>query len=346
MESLSDVAIVLQQRGLQNLSRLLQEANVEFLEEWEGNTYEGGYHVVATAIVSAPFSDYDYLISLQSHDKQRILKTIQEVWPVREDGTELTLREIEFRLDRNSLRQNSDDVEDLTLKLEWLKSTLIDVSTGGPRIDDVNPEYKDRYSSFTRTLRSDGLENPIQYADLWDWYGKWSSGDLPSWQSRRDYIRGLCAPLETRLREGPMSRGVEVFPELTGWPRVDRTLDEVRIQLERSRHEEQFQSVGLLCREALISLAQTVFDPYKHPPLDNTPPSDTDAKRMLQSYLAVELGGRSNSNARKHARAALDLANDLQHRRTAKFRDAALCAEATASVVNIVAIVSGIRDPE
>ena len=346
MESLLDVATVLQRRGLEYIPDALIKASVEFREEWEGFTTDNVYHVVATAVVTAPFDDYDYLISLHSQHKQLILKTIQEVWPVREDGTELTFREIEFRLDRNSLREDSDDAEDLTLQLEWLKSTLIAVSTGGPRIDDVNPEYKDRYFRFTTSLRSHGLENPIPYADLWDWYGKWSSGDLPSWQSRREYIRGLFGPLERRLREGPLSGGTKVFSELTGWPRVDRTLGEIRSQLERSRHEEQFQSVGLLCREALISLAQTVFNPYKHPPLDDTHPSGTDAKRMLQSYLAVELGGSSNSNARKHARAALDFANDLQHRRTAKFRDAALCAEATASVVNIVAIVSGIRDPE
>jgi hypothetical protein len=66
---------------------------------------------------------------------------------------------------------------------------------------------------------------------------------------------------------------------------------------------------------------------------------------MLEGYLAVELGGQSNAEARKHARAALDLANWLQHRRTATLRDASLCAEATRTVVNIVAIVSGRRNP-
>ena len=54
---------------------------------------------------------------------------------------------------------------------------------------------------------------------------------------------------------------------------------------------------------------------------------------------------RSNAIARRHAKASLDLANELQHQRTAAFRKAALCAEATASVVNIIAILSGVRDP-
>ena len=116
--------------------------------------------------------------------------------------------------------------------------------------------------------------------------------------------------------------------------------------MESASTEEQFQTVGLLCREVLITLAQTVFDPDRHPPIDDVKISKTDAKRMLDRYQAVELAGRSNSIARKHAKASLDLANELQHERTAEFRKAALCAEATASVVNIVAILSGVRDPE
>ena len=346
MQSLSDVATVLHRRGRQDLSQSLIGASVDFREEWEGHTYDGVYHVVATAIVSAPFSDYDYLISLHSEDKQRILKTVQEVWPVREDGTELTLREIEFRLDRGSLHEAANSADELIQQLDYIRNMLIVVSTGGSRIDDVNFEYKERYFAFTNSLGDQGLKNPIPYSDLWDWYGKWSSGDLPSWHSRREYIRGLCGPLERRLREGSMSRGAKVFPELTGWSRVDRTLDEIRIQLERASNEEHFQSVGLLCREIMISLAQAVFDSAKHQPTDDVHPSKTDAKRMLESYLAAELHGSANSAARKHARAALSFANELQHKRTAEFRDAALCAEATSSVVNIIAIISGIRDPD
>ena len=109
--------------------------------------------------------------------------------------------------------------------------------------------------------------------------------------------------------------------------------------------EEQFQAVGLLCREVLISLAQTVFDPELHPPLDGVGASETDAKRMLDRYLAIEVIGSSNALARKQAKGALQLANELQHRRTASFREAALCAEATASLTNLIAIISGVRDP-
>lgn len=103
--------------------------------------------------------------------------------------------------------------------------------------------------------------------------------------------------------------------------------------------------MGLLCREGLISLAQTVFDPTKHRILDEVGVSSTDAKRMLEAYWGAELDGGENKVARQHARAALDLANELQHKRTATFRQAALCADATVAVINLISIMSGQRGP-
>jgi len=88
-----------------------------------------------------------------------------------------------------------------------------------------------------------------------------------------------------------------------------------------------------------------VYDPKLHPSVDGTAPSETDAKRMLSDYIASVLAGGSNEISRKHAKAAYDLAVELQHRRTANFRQAALCVEATTSVINVIAIISGRRDP-
>ena len=128
---------------------------------------------------------------------------------------------------------------------------------------------------------------------------------------------------------------------LTGWPLVDRCAATARQQLERATTEEEFQSVGLFCRETLISLAQAVYDPARHSLSDGVEPSSTDANRMLRAYFAAELAGGSSETQRRHAKASLDLANELQHRRTASRRDAALCLEATRTVMQIVAIVAG-----
>jgi hypothetical protein len=125
--------------------------------------------------------------------------------------------------------------------------------------------------------------------------------------------------------------------------RVDRTMNEVRERLAKATTEEQFQALGLLCREALISVAQAVYDRKRHPPLDDVEPSNADVKRMLDAFFAKEMSGPENKIARAHARTAVDLAVALQHRRTADSQAATLCADATASVINLVAVVCGRR---
>lgn len=135
----------------------------------------------------------------------------------------------------------------------------------------------------------------------------------------------------------------QVFEEPTGWQKVDRQLQEARLRLDTAESEEQYQAVGLLCREVLISVALEVYEPERHASPDGVAPSETDAKGMLEAFFTSELIGGANEEARAHAKAALRLALALQHKRTADFRMAALCAEATSSVVNILAVLGGRR---
>lgn len=247
------------------------------------------------------------------------------------------------RLITNSrLEQLSD--EELLVAIEAQRSLMIAVATGGPRIQEVNDQYTERRQRIEIELRRRGLSDPNPHTDLWAWYGRWSVGDLPGWQARRSHVSAIYQPLVDRIKAGPSIGAVQVFEEPTGWPRVDRGVYEIRRRLEQAETEEQFQAVGLLCREVLISAAQVVYDPQRHATEDGVVPSDTDAKRMLDAYIGTELQGGLNEGTRRHAKAALSLANDLQHHRTATFRDAALCAEATVSVVNISAIIYGRRD--
>lgn len=124
---------------------------------------------------------------------------------------------------------------------------------------------------------------------------------------------------------------------------MDRHLGELQLRLHEAANEEQFQAIGLLCRETLISVAQVVYQRERHPSIDGIEPSKTDARRMLEAFVSVELAGNENAAVRKLARAAFDLSNDLQHKRTATFREAALSTEATFSTVRMIALISGRR---
>jgi len=232
------------------------------------------------------------------------------------------------------------DVDLLTL-VSRIKAIMISVATGGLRIQDANAEFEAYASALSAELIRRGIPNPLGFDDLWVWHGLWSSGDMPKYAPRRVYVNNLFEPLIKQIKNPTMTSY-----QPTGWERVDRNADEIRKRFVEARTEEQYQAVGLLCREALISTAQAVFDPNLHPTLDGKEASDTDAKRMLEAYIPVALLGSANDFLRKHSRASLDLAVHLQHRRTASFREAALCVEATTTVINTIAIVAGLRDPK
>jgi hypothetical protein len=237
------------------------------------------------------------------------------------------------------------DSDELIKNLDMQQSLMISVATNGPKIQSVNKDYQDRLELISEGLSERNIKNPNPYSDLWEWYGKWSDGSLPSYQSRREYISKLFSSVTEAVRKCKTHSVSPVFEEPTGWVRVDRSMGEIKLRLVQATTEEQFQAIGLLCRETLISVAQVVFIEDEHKTLDGVKPSKTDAKRMLDAYIANTLSGQSNEAIRKHAKSSLALANDLTHRRTAEFRITAMCAEATNAVVNIIAIISGRRDP-
>lgn len=234
---------------------------------------------------------------------------------------------------------------DLLEALELQKNIMVSVSTGGQKIQLVNQSYQKRLLLIDSGLKERNIVNPNPYKDLWEWYGKWSAGEMPTYQSRREFLSEMFASVIEAVDTSQDKPINPVFEDPTGWTRVDRSIGEIKLRVAQANSEEQYQAVGLLCRETLISVAQAVYDGENHPTLDGKNPSKTDAKRMLEAFIAHELPGKSNESLRRHAKSSLALANDLTHKRTAEFRISALCAEATNAVVNIASIISGRRDP-
>ena len=129
------------------------------------------------------------------------------------------------------------DESELIRELESQRELMIAVSTGGPRIDAVNEEFRERRDRIASALMERGLDDPNPYSDLWKWYGKWSSGDLPTYQSRRAHISDLYTPLLDTLRS-PTASGVRKEPPPpTGWSRVDRGIGAVRERLATAATE-------------------------------------------------------------------------------------------------------------
>lgn len=230
--------------------------------------------------------------------------------------------------------------EQLIKDIGFLKDTMISVATGEQRIQEINDQYKLKYTSTEKALQKLNLKNPNPHKDLWEWYYKWSS-TFSTYRERRTYINEMYNSLIQMLEENEEPDFINVTVDLTDWERIERSVNEIRLRQNEAETEEQFQAVGFLCRETIITLAQAVFNKEKHPILDGKEVSNTDAKRMLEAYIATELSGPSNEIFRKYAKATLDLANELTHKRTADKKDAFLCAAATISLINLIGIIEG-----
>lgn len=224
--------------------------------------------------------------------------------------------------------------------VNFLKNTMISVSTGGQRIQEVKTEYEEKYRDVDRALQKLSFKNPNPYKDLWEWYGKWKA-DFSSYRERRVFISEMYNSLLSSLQESEAPEMIAITVDLSIWERLERSVNEIKVLQKGASTEEQCQVVGLLCRETIITLAQSVFNQSKHPSLDSVEISKTDVKRMLDAYISVELAGDVNEALRKSARATVDLANVLTHKRSASRKEASLCATATISLINLIGTLEG-----
>lgn len=126
-------------------------------------------------------------------------------------------------------------LETLLKKIRQIQSIMVDVSTGKSLIQEKEDEYIVIYLDIAADIESltkDGLalSHRNLFRTLWDWYGYWSS-KLPSYPSRREYVRELYAPLvnpiesvlhkhrvdKTPLEDliGDLAKRIETQPEVS-----------------------------------------------------------------------------------------------------------------------------------
>lgn len=312
------------------LSTLLSECSIAIRDEvgprqidddWFPRVHE------EVAVVVAPSPIDEALRSLPPNDRKRIGDSISNGY-----GNSASFDDIRIE----TVRHNATGTPLILAELIIHREMMISVATGGSNIQEVDDYYISRQARLRDNLPADlKYENP--HENLWSWYHYWKE-HYDKWAERRHYVRQLFAP----AIQGLARRSSSPIPQrvATGWERVDRALAKARAQLDLASVEEDFQSIGLLCREVIISLAQAVFDPNIHRTVDGVAASRTDANRMLEAYVAHVFPGESYKEVRAHHRAALGLALNLQHRRTATRQLAALCLEGTASTVAVLSIIS------
>lgn len=283
-------------------------------------------------IIRSPKPFADAIAALPPHDRKRIAEAV-----VSDEGDTTAPSDITCR---TLPGPTIDGAQALLPELIVHQQTMIDVGTGNASIQDVNDYYLAREVRIVALCLANGVPYENPHDDLWNWF-RYYKEHFGTYAERRHYIRELFKPAIRAVSGRTFATVPEREP--TGWERVDRRLAKARADFDAAAAEEAWQVIGLLCREVIISLAQAVHDPEVHPTTDDhgTVISRTDARRLLDAWLYHEHAGGNNKEIRAHIKASLDLAVNLQHRRTATRQMAALCLEATSSAVAVVAILAG-----
>jgi hypothetical protein len=136
------------------------------------------------------------------------------------------------------------NVDALIDELERQAALLAAVATGGPRIDDVKREYRDRRRRLAAALERRGLEYPFPWPDLWQWYGildRQPGGVRPL----RAKIRELAAPVIEALER--QRSGLSVTDPGSGpltWADLDARLAGLSAELDGALSRDDLQDVG------------------------------------------------------------------------------------------------------
>ena len=217
---------------------------------------------------------------------------------------------------------------------------MVSVATGGNRIQEEEERYKKLHAQVGRDCKKLSLTYNNTFYSLWDWFGKWKA-DFPKYQERRIFINDLFAPTLAYFENTESYSNIETIVELDDWERIKRTVIKIKRESDNAKDEEDFQTIGLLCRDVIISLAQAVYNPMIHGATDDTGKQigNADAVRMIGNYVSVKLNGSHNKELRAYAKATNDLANQLTHKRSATKKDMLLIVSSTIALINFIGII-------
>lgn len=339
---LSTAISLMRSRGQEDSCQLVMKAEVRVqntdFDNWNGGTY--GY----TVFINIPVKLYASLQKDEIEVAEKVIgETLNEVTKGDDNnyfGVQIAPRFTTSDIDWNLIGGESGKMQ-LKSDIESVKDLMVAVSTGGPRIQEVDSRYKSLNGSIHQRCKQLNIKYNNPFVGLWDWYGKWSS-ELPTYQSRRLFINELFSPTLSAFEENGANIGIAIpIIELNGWDRINRTVVKIKQDSVTARMEEDYQQIGLLCREVIISLAQAVFVPEIHGAKDEDGKTigKTDANRMISNYLSYKLAGSSNQEIKTYAKNTNMLANMLTHKRDASRKDMLMSVSATIALINFIGIL-------
>lgn len=199
--------------------------------------------------------------------------------------------------------------------LDLQASRLTHAATNGSKTPEAGDlEYRKDSRRLGQLLGHLDVPNPIPYANLGEWNGRWKRPDLGKWFQRRDYVHTLTAGTVATLEgiQASTSLIIASGPDDATWRGLDARVVDLARELERALTNDDRQDVGRRAREILIAASVIIQDSDLVPEGEDEPKA-SDAKQWLDLYLTRYASGGSLSQLRKFVRSTWDLAQRVTH---------------------------------
>lgn len=136
--------------------------------------------------------------------------------------------------------------------------------------------------------------------------------------------------------------GAEIAPQLF------RKLKSVTALIDTAKEIEDFQAIGVQCRETLIELGNYIYEPMMAGTEEQ--PQASNFKRKTELFTQFYLKGSENSDYRgiikKLTEATWDYANKITHSRSATYYEASTCVTLCIALVGVYEnILQKVFDP-
>jgi hypothetical protein len=204
-------------------------------------------------------------------------------------------------------------------------------------------EMASALKALRAVLRRLALPFEVPFRDFSSFRTYWIKNEMSgSWAARREYLETIFGPLQARLLRMEEARledqlATPISPRsATGWPDVDREIQELRRHFRLASTPQDYRGIGTDCVGVLIALGRTVYDPQFHlRPGETVPPPDK-TKQRLGRFIEDALPGTANVELRGLATKTIEFAHHVKHSTTPTRRDAGIAADAVILLVNML----------
>lgn len=234
------------------------------------------------------------------------------------------------------------DVDAAVALLDLARDELHKSGTGGTPITTDNG-MRLAIRALQRTSSRVGHEVTLPFHDHKSWKRYWiARGATNNYTARRAILSELfdehyatLLHLQDQALDATLIEAVSARAVL-GWPDVDTEISELRRLFRRATSPQDYAAVGLVCVRVTEAVGRQVYDHATLTPAGEPEPKLADTKTRLDRYVAARLPGSGNERLRRYARTAIELAQEIKHRKSPTRAEAGIAADAVIALANLL----------